>query len=171
MIETYDLDLARRYAPVIYFDAAEPFLPLYAGYTVFRFAGPSPSFPRYITLEQPAVLAIEYAIWWDWDIQHLYELEHAWVYVDAAGRVIHAEASWHGGFQAMLHAGALVLEGEHVLIYSEPGKHAFAPHPSWFAERAAPHPRATTEALAGMGGLLVTQLFQGQIARTPLADT
>jgi glycerophosphoryl diester phosphodiesterase len=67
--------------------------------------------------------------------------------------------------------GTLALEGDRVLLYSEPGKHAFAPHPSWFAERAAPHPRATTAALAGMGGLLVTRLFQGQIARTPLADT
>jgi glycerophosphoryl diester phosphodiesterase len=71
----------------------------------------------------------------------------------------------------MRHDGALALDGDHVQICSEPGKHAFAPHASWFAERAAPHPRATTDALAGMGGLLVTQLFQGQIAHTPLADT
>jgi glycerophosphoryl diester phosphodiesterase len=167
--------LAARYAPIILFDQREPFLPLAAGFTLFSVDAPSPSFPRTITLgapdRPPAQLAIEYAIWWDWDIQHLYELEHAWVYLDPAGRVIHAEASWHGGFQAMGHDGAIALEGDHVLIYSEPGKHAFAPHPSWFAERAAPHPRATTEALAGMGGLLVNQLFQGQITHTPLADT
>jgi len=167
--------LAARYAPIILFDLHEPFLPLAAGYTLFRADAPSPSFPRVITLDASdrprAQLAIEYAIWWDWDIQHLYELEHAWVYLDAAGRVIHAEASWHGGFHAMRHDGALALDGDHVLIYSEPGKHAFAPHASWFAERAAPHPRATTDALAGMGGLLVTPLFQGQIVRTPLADT
>ncbi len=60
-----DLDLARRYAPIIYFDTAEPFLPLYIGYSIFRAASPSPSFPRYIALDSPAVLAIEYAIWWD----------------------------------------------------------------------------------------------------------
>jgi len=167
--------LAARYAPIILFDLREPFLPLAAGYTLFPADAPSPSFPREITLgaaDRPtAQLAIEYAIWWDWDIQHLYELEHVWVYIDTAGRVIHAEASWHGGFQAMRHDGVIALEGDHVLICSEPGKHAFAPHASWFAERAAPHPRATTEALAGMGGLLVTRLFQGLIAHTPLADT
>jgi glycerophosphoryl diester phosphodiesterase len=167
--------LAARYAPIILFDLREPFLPLAAGYTLFPADAPSPSFPRDITLSAtdrpPAQLVIEYAIWWDWDIQHLYELEHAWVYLDAVGRVIHAEASWHGGFQAMHHDGVIVLEGDHVLLCSEPGKHAFAPHPSWFAERAAPHLRATTEALAGMGGLLVNQLFQGQITHTPLADT
>jgi hypothetical protein len=37
--------------------------------------------------------------------------------------------------------------------------------------RATAHPRATTQALAGRGGPLGTQLFQGQIAHTPLADT
>jgi glycerophosphoryl diester phosphodiesterase len=167
--------LAARYAPIVLFDQREPFLPLAAGYTLFTADAPSPSFPRVITLHAPdrppAHTVIEYAIWWDWDIQHLYELEHAWVYLDANGRVVHAEASWHGGFQAMRHAGTLALDGDHVLICSEPGKHAFAPHASWFAERAAPHPRATTDALAGLGGLLVTPLFQGKITRTPLADT
>ena len=97
--------LAARYAPIILFDLREPFLPLAAGYTLFTADAPSPSFLREITLgatdRPPAQLAIEYAIWWDWDIQHLYELEHVWVYLDAAGRVIHAEASWHGGFQPM----------------------------------------------------------------------
>src|SRR4051794_30079567 len=167
--------LAARYAPIILFDQREPFLPLAAGYTLFRADAPSPSFPREISLganaRLPAQLVIEYAIWWDWDIQHLYELEHVWVYIDTAGQLIHAEASWHGGLQAMRYDAVVPRDGDHVLIYSEPGKHAFAPHPAWFAERAAPHPRATTEALAGLGGLLVTSLFQGLIARTPLADT
>jgi glycerophosphoryl diester phosphodiesterase len=167
--------LAARYAPIILFDQREPFLPLAAGYTLFTADAPSPSFPREITLgatdRPPAQLVIEYAIWWDWDIQHLYELEHVWVYLDAAGQLIHAEASWHGGFQAMRYDGIVPRDGDQVLICSEPGKHAFAPHPAWFAEHAAPHPRATTDALAGLGGLLVTSLFQGLIARTPLADT
>jgi glycerophosphoryl diester phosphodiesterase len=166
--------LAARYAPMIMFDRHEPFLPLAAGYTIFRADAPSPSFPRQVLLHAPdrpaAQLVIEYAIWWDWDIQHLYELEHVWVAVDADGQVSHAEASWHGGLHDMRHDGALRLEGNHVLLYSEPGKHAFAPHPGWFAQRAA-HPREVTSALAGLGGLLVTPLFKGQIARSPLADT
>ncbi|MEO7913229.1 MAG: glycerophosphodiester phosphodiesterase [Roseiflexaceae bacterium] len=167
--------LAARYAPIILFDQREPFLPLAAGYTLFTSDAPSLSFPREISLDAvdrpSAQLVIEYAIWWDWDIQHLYELEHVWVYLDAIGQPIHAEASWHGGFQAMRNDGVVPLNGDHVLIYSEPGKHAFAPHPAWFAERAAAHPRTTTEALAGLGGLLVTWLFQGMIAHTPRSDT
>ncbi|MFL7811487.1 MAG: hypothetical protein AB8I80_22805, partial [Anaerolineae bacterium] len=39
-------DLAYRYAPVIRYDTHEPFLPLAAGYTVFRKDGPSPSYTK-----------------------------------------------------------------------------------------------------------------------------
>ena len=167
--------LAARYAPIILFDRREPFLPLVAGYTVFDADARSPSFPRDVLLRAPdrppAQLVIEYAIWWDWDIQHLYELEHVWVAVDPAGQVIDAEASWHGGFQSMRHNSSIRLEGDHVVLYSEPGKHAFAPDAAWFAARRARHPRGVTDALAGLGGLLVTPLFTGVIARTPLADT
>src|SRR6476659_4107068 len=82
--------VAARYAPIIEFDQHEPFLPLAAGYTLFQAAAPSPSFRRDVLLyapdQPPAQLVIEYAIWWGWDINHLYELEHVWVFVDAAGR-------------------------------------------------------------------------------------
>jgi glycerophosphoryl diester phosphodiesterase len=167
--------LASRYAPVLRFDREEPFLPLAAGYTIFSTDAPSPSFPRTVTLRAPdhapAHLAIEYAIWWDWDINHLYELEHVWVYVNEAGQVVHAEASWHGGLHPMRHGGILPLQDDHVVLCSEPGKHAIAPDPGWYAERMQPHPRSVSRELAGLGGLLVTDLFKGAIRRTPLADT
>lgn len=168
--------LAARYAPLLCFDANEPFLPLAAGYTIFRTDQPSPSFNRPITLQAadrpPANLVIEYAIWWDWDIGHLYELEHVWVYVDAGGRVIHCEASAHGGFSAMVVDGQPPRQGDRVVLYSEPGKHAFAATPAWPAEVHRPHPRATTRELAGVGGLLVNDLFRGRIhARNPLTNT
>src|SRR5687768_6698748 len=97
-----DLELARRHAPIVYFDAAEPFLPQMVGYAVLRQPGPSPSFERYLALDVPAASSaegggraaavIEYALWTDWDIQHLYELEHVWSYVDADGKLLFAEA-------------------------------------------------------------------------------
>ena len=138
-----DRSLATRHAPILRFDANEPFLPLAAGYTVFRENGASPSFQRGRVIdlapegETPATVAIEYAIWWDWDIGHLYELEHAWVYVDAQGQVVRAEASWHGGQHDMRLDGRLALEGDHIVLFSEPGKHAFAPTPDWFRVRRA----------------------------------
>jgi hypothetical protein len=130
MEEDADLALAARYAPIILFDAAEPFLPLVVGVTVLRDEADSPSFPRRITREftPPWETAIEYAIWWDWDIGHLYELEHAWSYIGADGNLVWAEASWHGSYYAMTLAGGRPsAEGEHPLLYSQPGKHAFAP--------------------------------------------
>jgi HAD superfamily hydrolase (TIGR01549 family) len=167
--------LAARYAPILRFDADEPFLPLAAGYTIFRADGPSPSMQRRITLaapdRPPAALAIEYAIWWDWDIGHLYELEHIWVYLDVQGRVVGCEASWHGRYNNMARPGGIALDGEHVVVYSEPGKHAFAADPAGFAERREPHSRRDSRELAGLGGVLAQPMYGGKIARTPLSDT
>jgi glycerophosphoryl diester phosphodiesterase len=62
------------------------------------------------------------------------------------------------------------LTGERLTLYSEPGKHAFAPTPTWFEQRKEKTERACTRR-AGCGGLLVTRLFEGIIAgKTPPAD-
>lgn len=171
-----DRNLAATYAPVLRFDVREPFLPLAAGYTIFRASGASPSFQRGHRVElapagEPAAtLAIEYAIWWDWDIGHLYELEHVWVYVDDAGRVVRAQASWHGKQHDMRLDGELALEGNHVVLFSEPGKHAFAPTPDWFRARRAEFKRSETSTLAGVGGVLIAPYIADQVRRTPLAQ-
>ncbi len=165
--------LAARYAPVLLFDAREPFLPLAAGYTLFRQSSPSPSFRQGFRVnlapqgQPPARLAIEYAIWWDWDIGHLYELEHVWIYVDDGGRVVRCEASWHGGYHDMRHAGHLALEGDHAMVYSEPGKHAFAPTPDWFKERRKEFKRSETSELAGISGVLMARYIEGKVKPTP----
>jgi len=151
---------------------------LAAGYTIFRADDDSPSFPRRIELappgKPPAALAIEYAIWWDWDIGHLYELEHVWVFVDDQGRVARAEASWHGGFHDMTWNAAVPLEGDRLVGLSEPGKHAFAPHADWYAERwRDQRPRKLPGRRAGTGGVWVTPLFREQLGplRTPFANS
>ena len=169
-----DRALAARYAPILRFDAREPFLPLAAGYTIFRETGESPSFRqgRKIDLTPPdgprADFAIEYAIWWDWDIGHLYELEHIWVYVGADGRVVRVEGSWHGDHHDMRYGGRLALDGDHFVVYSEPGKHAFAPTPAWFKKRRAEFKRSETSELAGVGGVLLAKYIQKHVRPTPL---
>ncbi len=164
-----DWQLAAQYAPLIKFDTHEPFLPSVVGYTIFRANAPSPSFPRQIEPGE-AAFVIEYAIWWDWDIQHLYELEHVWVFVNAAGDVSHAEASWHGGYHSMALDGVVPLKGRHVRLFSEPGKHAFAPGKDWLINRA-PKTRRHCTRQAGIGGVWITPLFETLInAKTPLAD-
>ncbi len=94
-----DQDLAARYAPQLMLDRAEPYPPYAYGWTIFRAPGQSPSSKFEIT---PAgALTLEYAIYYDWDIGHLYDLEHVWVHVGEDGRVIRVEASSHGGRKPM----------------------------------------------------------------------
>lgn len=159
-----DLALARRYAPIIRFDGNEPFIPSCAGCTIFRRPGASPSFPRYIRLDGPAALAIEYALWWDWDIQHLYELEHAWVFVDD-GRVAGIESSQHGAATG----DGLRFEAGRPVLFSEPGKHALTTSEDVLLRRRAGAERACRQR-AGTGGVWVTPLYRGRITRTPDAD-
>lgn len=160
-----DMALAARCAPLIYFDAREPFLPIAAGVTFFTQDGPSASFERQIELrpqgKPPAAQAIEYAIWWDWDIHHLYELEHAWVYLDPHDQPVRVEASWHG----KLYELPLQFEGGRVVLLSEPGKHAFAPHPDWFRERWSQFRRSETGAVGVHAHVLINAMFSGKIRR------
>ena len=158
-----DLELARRYAPTIRFDEREPFLPSAVGYTIFRHCANSPSFPRDLQVGNDIAFAIEYAIWWDWDIQHLYELEHIWVYVDGDGALTNAEASWHGRFHQMLDEdGCLPRHDGRLVLCSEPGKHAFAPSSQWLLQRKA-KTLGSCGARAGLMGVHVTPLFDGII--------
>ncbi|HSH80652.1 MAG TPA: glycerophosphodiester phosphodiesterase, partial [Herpetosiphonaceae bacterium] len=164
-LDSSDYTLARRYAPIIRFDAAEPFLPTCAGYTIFRAGGPSPSFPRYVPFDSSPGLAIEYAVWWDWDIQHLYELEHVWVFVDRQGTAAAVESSQHGAFSG----GDWEREGDRPVLYAEPGKHALHTATSRLLARRERTERSCG-ARAGAGGVWITPLYQRRIAKTPDAD-
>jgi FMN phosphatase YigB (HAD superfamily) len=167
-----DVALAARFSPLIWFDAAEPFFPQVVGYTIFSRDEQSPSFQRRIQRDwRPAwSRAIEYAIWWDWDIGHLYELEHVWVYLDEAHNPVWVEASSHGAYASMLlESGTIPLDGTHPVVYSQPGKHAFSPTPHWF-EMFRDVVFAETSAYAGHGGVLVKGEYSRQIAKTPDVD-
>ncbi|MCX7845564.1 MAG: hypothetical protein N2312_03025, partial [Dictyoglomaceae bacterium] len=162
-----DLDLVVKYAPIIKFDEKEPFFPVRIGYTIFKISGRSPSFPREIKLSESEI-AIEYAIYWDWDIQHLYELEHIWVFVKN-GKITKVEASWHGDYNEMK---GVKIRGTHPILYSQPGKHAFAPSPSWFQPFFFKYLRfiAPCKDKAGNGGILIKSMFYGLIEKTPQDD-
>ena len=126
-----DRELALRYAPIVHFDRLET-IPLRAvGYTVFRKTAPSVSFPgRSVPLPEGAAFTIEYAYYFDYDIQHMYDLEHIWVTIDGEGRLVHAEASFHGKYLILLVPGlhgALPPTDERVHAFCQPGKHAFLP--------------------------------------------
>ena len=160
--------LAKRHAPILYFDKLEPFLPVTVGYTVFTAAGESASFGRTVGLPEGATTAVEYAVWWDWDIQHLYELEHLWVYLDANENLVSGEGSFHGGFRALETKDKQIpSEQGRLVAYAEPGKHAFAGRATQLGGR-----RLITEvcclALAGDGEVLINPLFEGRISASRL---
>ncbi len=165
------LDVAARYAPIVLADEHEPFIPLVAGYTIFDHEDESPSFvPRrrveWGSAGYPAIRAVEYALWWDWDIGHLYELEHAWTFVGARGQVVAVEASWHGMYGP---AEGVALEGTHPVLLAQPGKHAMAASLEPFMEvRAWAEQEAGPD--AGKGGVLETELFRGRLPKTPEND-
>ncbi len=111
------LDFAARYAPIILADEREPFTLCAVGYTIFDRAGESPSFvPRrrvdWDDAGYPATRAIEYALWWDWDIGHLYYLEHAWTFINASGRQARARGEERGGVVATFRINERWRQGE-----------------------------------------------------------
>lgn len=125
-----DHALAVRYAPILHFDENETIPVRAVGYTVFRKTAKSDSFPkRAITVPQNGAV-IEYAYYFDYDIEHMYDLEHIWVTVNAAGEVTAAEASFHGKYLVLLVPGlqgSLEPTDGHVHAFCQPGKHAFLP--------------------------------------------
>jgi len=161
--------LAVRYAPILLMDEREPFRPIRAGITVFREDGPSTSFNRQISLDTDKhACVIEYAIYWDYDIQHVYDLEHVWVYVGHNGEVVSCEASFHGRRLLGLNRDRSNLAGRRVRLYVQPGKHAMSP----FEDALHLLPDLTSSCLeeAGIGGLLEPEMFAGEFRTGAPAD-
>ena len=79
--ESAETELAHAHRPLLRLDDAEPFLPLAAGFAIYRETAPSVS--SKFQIEPVADCVVEYAIWYDWDIQHLYDLEHIWLHLDS----------------------------------------------------------------------------------------
>lgn len=165
-----ELELARRLAPVIRFCDNEPFLPSRVGIAVLDTPGRSPSTGLDIAFEEGVARVIEYAIWWDWDIQHLYELEHIWLKLDADDGLVGVEASSHGGKFAMQGAdGGLPLQAGRVTLVSTPGKHAFTATPE-DQTRTAEVTSVSCQELAGRGGVLINDMFRAALTEVTAED-
>ena len=160
-----DLELALAYAPIVHFDQNET-IPLRAvGYTVVRASRASESFPkRNILIGGRTAFSIEYAYYWDYDIQHMYDLEHIWVNVGHDGKPISAEGSFHGGFIPMYLPGISPLTGTHIHAFCQPGKHAFLADGRLF--QILPDVKACCKERAG-GDVLVGGPFGGIYTPSP----
>ena len=163
-----NMQLALQYAPIIHFDVDETIPLKKVGYTVFREEQRSDSFPKRTVKPEDGGFVIEYALFWDYDIQHMYDLEHIWVYVAADGQVTRAEASFHGKHLTLWEPEMLFArlpEETHVHAFCQPGKHAFLPDGQLF--RLIPGWFESCNAAAG-GDILVGGPFAG--AYQPTAE-
>ncbi len=171
MLSDRDRELALRYLPIILKDEKEPFTMKWIGITVFDEGTiHSRTFQKLQMdmLPPECRLAIEYAIYWDYDIQHMYDLEHIWVGIGHDDKVMDCYSSFHG---MLIHASGVkgmyrTREGRPVL-YMQPGKHAFMPDPELFG--LAPHKEECCNVLAG-GGLLTPQMFGDRLSTNPRQD-
>ena len=137
-----DAQLAVQYAPIIHYDVDETIPLQKVGYTIFREEMRSDSFPKRTVQVEEGGLVIEYALFWDYDIQHMYDMEHLWVYVGPDGAVTRAEGSFHGKYLTLWEPDmnfAQPLTGDRVHAFCQPGKHAFLPDgqlfrliPGWY---------------------------------------
>jgi len=163
------LQLAGEYAPILLCDVREPFFPVRIGVSVFEEPGESPSFRRQVPFRQGRDrCVIEYAIYWDYDIQHLYELEYVWVCVGEDGTVTYCEASCHGKYWRGLRKDRSNLSGKRVKLYCQPGKHAMTPIAELF--ELIPNFETCTDEDAGDAGLIMTSPFQGMYEMSEQID-
>ena len=162
--------LAMLYAPIVHYDLGETIPLRRVGYTVFRTEKRSDSFPKRTVTPDAGGFVVEYAFFWDYDIQHMYDLEHIWVYAAADGHITRAEGSFHGKYLTLWEPDlpfALPPEGTHVHAFCQPGKHAFLPDGQLF--RLIPGWRECCRENAG-GPVEVGNPFHGAYHPTPEDD-
>lgn len=157
--------MLREYLPHIMQDADEPFALSAIGTQVFTQTGMSHSFRRIVEVPEGSQV-IEYQMFWVYDIQHLYDLEHIWVTVKD-GQVTTVEASFHGRFLNASRLAAKHKDGRYIL-YCQPGKHAFLSQGKLF--QLLPDPDGCCSSKAGEAGLLVMDLFSDQLETDSLRD-
>lgn len=164
-----DRELAWKYLPHFHADEAEPFAIQAVGYTVFWQDGQSASSRRVFRLDRSCCCMIEYAVYFDFDIQHLYDLEHVFVYIGHTGEIVDVEASFHGKFLRSMINGVLRLEEDtHPVIYMQPGKHAMMPEPDYFHLYIELYTACRER--AGSDGFLVAPMFEERLHTSPERD-
>ncbi|WP_051228339.1 HAD family hydrolase [Pleomorphomonas oryzae] len=155
--------LAVDHRPVLKCCRTEPYPPSRLGWSVATQPVRSPSSAFDLIPRGGAV--IEYVVWCDWDIGHLYDLEHVWVHVDAGGSVVAVEGSQHG---RRVDLTDCAVEAGRPVVYLEPGKHAVWSSPKSMAPEFS-RIVAQCGPFAGNDGVHVDNPFgdRGEIAATP----
>lgn len=162
----FDKELILKYKPVILMDEKDPFPVKAVGCSIFKEPEYTLSFRNWKIdpAEYGAAFVIEYAVYFDYDIQHLYDLEHIWAAVGADGSLVDCWSSFHG---LRAHAWAMPdfrREGTHPVLYCQPGKHAFMPDPTLFLLHS--QFKVCCNKTAG-GGMLVPWMLENRMHTSP----
>lgn len=152
--------LAKSFVPHLRYDRLEPFPVIGIGYTLFEERRKSPSCRRIIEVP-PGGIVIEYAFYFDFDIQHLYDLEHAFVYLNRERKVTGVESSFHGKFLNSMITGVTQFEEGHPVLYVQPGKHALLPAPEYFQLLIDRNTACNQN--AGEAGFLISAMFESRL--------
>ena len=153
--------LAEKYVPHLRYDKMEPYSLEAVGYTVFTLPEKSSSCNFRVAMELGETV-IEYAFFYDFDIQHLYDLEHVFVKINETGQITGVVSSFHGKFLNSFLEGELAFEDTHPVLYVQPGKHAFMPLPHYF--RLFLDRDGCCGRNAGSDGFLVAPMFAGRLS-------
>ncbi len=151
-----DNELFYNFCPLLKEDEKEPFHIKAVGCRLFTESGKSPTSNFTIELTENSTRAIEYAFYWDYDIQHLYDLEHAFVYLDKENRIVDLISSFHGRFYRQ---SGITFEGIRPILYIQPGKHALMAHPEYF--RLFPDHDKACNIKAGADGVAIPDFIKG----------
>jgi hypothetical protein len=80
-----------------------------------------------------AARVLEYALYYYTDIQHVYEMEHCWMYLDGNDQLIGAKGTRHGVYMTLYpNAKSIKYHKEHPILYVSPGKHEMGSDVSMF---------------------------------------
>lgn len=163
-------EIALRYLPQFMADEKEPFPIQAVGYSVFANNNKSLSCNRLFKWNKSNVqFVVEYAIFFDFDIQHLYDLEHVFVYVGEDGRIVDIELSFHGKFiRGLIEEVTQIVMDTHPVVYMQPGKHAMMAAPEYF-ELCIGLIESCNE-LSGVDGFLIAPMFEKTLFTDEITD-
>jgi hypothetical protein len=115
---------------------------------------------RYGSKITRAARVLEYAVYYDSDIQHIYDLEHIWVYLNPINQPIAVKATRHGMFVTQYATPEkIAFKGSHPIVYADPGKHALHTKPKTMRKNIL---KAVNTRMAGTQGVYPIHFFTNE---------
>ena len=146
-------------------DENEPFHMVKIGCTLYSQSQKSVSSNFFIELSEGTDAVLEYALYWHYDIQHLYDLEHVFIYLGRQGNIKDLISSFHGRFYRQDH---VEFREERPVLYIQPGKHAIMANPQYFKLFVDFFDACNKK--AGKDGVLIPDFLSDRLSKTESDD-